>query len=78
MIVNRELKPLRQQIRAYWEQGLDTVAMAQRDADEKFQTTMMLSGARRTGPVPADPNDTRVLRICFATGYVPSASSVNT
>ena len=50
--------------------------VAQRDADEKFQAAMMLSGTRRTGPVPANPNDTRVLRICFATGYVPSASNI--
>ena len=50
--------------------------VAQRDADEKFQDAMMLADTKRTGPAPADPNDTCVLRHHFATGYVPSASNI--
>jgi hypothetical protein len=52
--------------------------MAQRYADEKFQEAMMLSGAKRTGPVAADPNDTSIPKRLFASAYVPSASSIST
>ena len=55
------------------------VSVAQIDQDAAFRHAIRSAHPHMREEIkPADPNDTRVLRIRFATGYVPSASSLST